>query len=253
MKSITLERLFLVLNKISIDEIGKRIQAARVLTGLSREQFGKLIGVSPATIRLWEKPRANTKSLTDKASTKLTNGFKKANIVCSVEWLKTGTGIAPYKNGEVTQSFSNKSKNEKINSKIITRSNWAILKSKIPALVPKEIYSLVSSGTFGIMPSLFGFGRMRKEHNPFESVTFGVVPASYFKTRAYTEMEVLCEVSETIASLFVKYNKTLTPSILTKLTMETYKKIRSVTIDLSAQMSLINKFISSMEDGINLN
>lgn len=74
--------------------IGKRVKAARILSGLTREDFSHSTDISGATLRSWEDPKGRG-GLTQKGVLRFIKALKKLNINCSAEWLLDGVGGGP--------------------------------------------------------------------------------------------------------------------------------------------------------------
>lgn len=73
-------------------ERGKRLRMARVLSGLSRQEFQDTLSVSTSTLNAWENGRI---CLTEKGAIRVSNALSKVNIVCSASWLLDGIGESP--------------------------------------------------------------------------------------------------------------------------------------------------------------
>lgn len=73
-------------------ERGKRLRMARVLSGLSRQEFQDTLSVSTSTLNAWENGRI---CLTEKGAIRVSNALSKVNIVCSAGWLLDGIGESP--------------------------------------------------------------------------------------------------------------------------------------------------------------
>lgn len=73
-------------------ERGKRLRMARVLSGLSRQEFQDTLSVSTSTLNAWENGRI---CLTEKGAVRVSNALGKINIVCSASWLLDGIGESP--------------------------------------------------------------------------------------------------------------------------------------------------------------
>lgn len=73
-------------------ERGKRIRMARVLSGLSRQEFQDTLGVSTSTLNAWENGRI---CLTEKGAIRISKALSTINISCSYTWLLDEIGEAP--------------------------------------------------------------------------------------------------------------------------------------------------------------
>ena len=72
-----------------------RLKSVRSLAGLSRKQIELSFGISENTLRMWEQPKGNSRGLTKKGAKRMVEALGNAGIVCTIEWLLSGTGQAP--------------------------------------------------------------------------------------------------------------------------------------------------------------
>lgn len=238
-------------------EAGLRVKSVRILLNLSRSELQEKTGISAATIRLWEDPRPNSKGISKKGATRFVKALRQINVDCTYQWLLYGVGNGPRKyESEDDQANAHHRKLETSTvSTIIIQSSLESIKATLPKLVPKESYGLISAGTFGVIPGSFNLGKTRRDHKQHSNVitkTFAIVPATYCRQKTYTELDVLCQISEQIGTLFVRYNKRLTPSKLMQLSMKIYKNIRQTSELPEKQMGLIPMFLSTLENGITI-
>jgi len=84
-------------------ERGTRIRMARVLSGLSRQEFQDQLGVSTSTLNAWENGRI---CLTDKGAVRISKALADINIVCDVSWLLEGVGKSPTNANERIKDFT---------------------------------------------------------------------------------------------------------------------------------------------------
>ena len=84
-------------------ERGTRIRMARVLSGLSRQEFQDQLGVSTSTLNAWENGRI---CLTDKGALRISKALADINIVCDVSWLLEGIGKSPVNANEKIKDFT---------------------------------------------------------------------------------------------------------------------------------------------------
>lgn len=88
---------------------GHRLRSARMLSGLSRNDFGGKIGISANTLTTWEAPRAQNTGLSSKGAKRVIAGLKKLGIDCGYDWLFNGIGtglsVPNYAGIKVTTRF----------------------------------------------------------------------------------------------------------------------------------------------------
>jgi len=75
-----------------IRQIGIRMQAVRVLTGLSREEFADKTSIAAMTIKNWELGRVIPRN---DGINNLLLAFREHGIFVSLEWILFGTGAGP--------------------------------------------------------------------------------------------------------------------------------------------------------------
>lgn len=105
-------------SKEDLRNIGIRLHAARVLTGMRREEFAEKQDVSVTSIKNWELGRVLPRH--DKIVSVL-NTLKACGIFASQEWILYGNGLSPnYQSPELTQAFTpeNAHNNEFIDEQI---------------------------------------------------------------------------------------------------------------------------------------
>lgn len=72
---------------------GQRVRSVRGLSGLSRNEFSKLTGISSSTIQSWEDAKAG--GLTRRGAEKLSLAFVKIGILVTAEYFLSGNGVIP--------------------------------------------------------------------------------------------------------------------------------------------------------------
>lgn len=72
----------------------RRLKSARLMTGLSAEQFARNCNLPAPTLRAWEKPNGR-QGLTPKGAQKLSSCFFDLGIKCEPAWLLNGDGEGP--------------------------------------------------------------------------------------------------------------------------------------------------------------
>jgi transcriptional regulator with XRE-family HTH domain len=75
-----------------IKQIGIRMQAVRVLTGLSREEFADKTSIAAMTIKNWELGRVIPRN---EGINNLLAAFREYGVFVSLEWILFGTGAGP--------------------------------------------------------------------------------------------------------------------------------------------------------------
>lgn len=79
-------------SKEEVKKIGNRLYSARVLTGMSREEFGEKQQISVMTIKNWELGRVMPRL---DGIMSLINAFKECSVYVSTEWVLYGSGVGP--------------------------------------------------------------------------------------------------------------------------------------------------------------
>lgn len=73
-------------------QVAKRIKVARVLSGLSRKQLCDKYNLNEHTYQSWEQAKVN---FSKHNADRLSDLFRKENVICTAEWLLTGLGVQP--------------------------------------------------------------------------------------------------------------------------------------------------------------
>ncbi|NNM59317.1 MAG: hypothetical protein HKM04_05830 [Legionellales bacterium] len=76
-----------------------------MLCGLNRKSFSERSHISLPTLRSWEEPDNNRGGLTKKGAERLINAFYLCGVICKIDWLLFGKGIAPQTVNKSTGSF----------------------------------------------------------------------------------------------------------------------------------------------------
>jgi transcriptional regulator with XRE-family HTH domain len=102
---------------ISPIERGKRLKYLRELTELSREKFAKIAGCGKSTLQFWEEGKAN--GFPEEQAEHFISLFKKAGIVCSIDWLLSNIGMTPILAKDFVNRDQPAQENLLINDKVI--------------------------------------------------------------------------------------------------------------------------------------
>lgn len=79
--------------------IGKRLKALRIIAKLKRVDLATMANVSKPSITYWEHGQINS-PIKSKSMAKMLGAFKKAGIIITERWLRTGEGELPtYEDG----------------------------------------------------------------------------------------------------------------------------------------------------------
>jgi transcriptional regulator with XRE-family HTH domain len=79
-------------------ERAARLKSLRLMANLKRDEFAKLLDVSPTTVSYWEN--VTHAGLTEDGARKTVQAVEQLEIICTVHWLMFGTGERPYKKGQ---------------------------------------------------------------------------------------------------------------------------------------------------------
>ena len=79
-------------SKEEIKQIGLRLQSARVLTGLNREDFAEKTNLPCMSIKNWENGRALPRN---ESTLSILDALRKCGISVSEEWILYGSGASP--------------------------------------------------------------------------------------------------------------------------------------------------------------
>lgn len=100
-------------------ERAERLKLVRLLANLKRDEFARLVDVSPTTVSFWEN--VTHTGLTEDGAMKTVAALEKLGFFCTVPWLMFGTGDVPYKHGDKKNtaiSIMHQINNEQLNNEI---------------------------------------------------------------------------------------------------------------------------------------
>ncbi len=73
----------------------KRLKKLRKMSGLSQAAFAKKHNFGIATINHWENLLGSSQGLTEKGAYRIVKAMKHENVICTEEWLLSGSGSPP--------------------------------------------------------------------------------------------------------------------------------------------------------------
>lgn len=96
-------------SKEEIKQIGIRMYASRILTGMKREEFAEKQSISCMSIKNWELGRVLPRQ---EAILSILNAFKEYGVIASSEWVLYGSGAGP--NYFKTSTFEQKDNHQEL-------------------------------------------------------------------------------------------------------------------------------------------
>ena len=102
---------------------GERLRRARILAGIgTRREFEKKYHISANTLQGWEQGK---NPLSKKGAKRIIEALKTEGLICSLEWLMSGTGVPP-RPFEINNDFSSESDMENFFNQVNLQEEQAI-------------------------------------------------------------------------------------------------------------------------------